>query len=247
MARGGVSGGRRLARDHGSRPALGVGVPGVPDSRVIDGEVLDKVAPRGHPLPVHVPADVARLFGQLRAIRREALPPTPGGLDDDPQRFARRVWSASRRAYGDHARAHDRLLRRLQIPRDPFEPLDGLWDGLQQRRFRLAHGDLHRKNMIIRDGETVFLDWELALYGDPLYDVAVHLHKMSYLAAERERFVSAWTVAEPGAAHRGWEHDVEIYLVHERIKSAVLDAVRYAKIIAEGRCSRRMSVCWCGS
>nr|WP_083905772.1 phosphotransferase [Nocardia transvalensis] len=203
----------------------------------IDGEVLDQLAPRGRPLPAHVPSDVARLFAQLRAIPREALPYAPGGLDDDPQRFARRVWGASRQAYRDHRSSFHHLFRRLRIPADPFEPLDESCNSLQARQFRLTHGDLHRKNMIIRDGETVFLDWELALYGDPLYDVAIHLHKMNYLPAERERFVAAWTAAEPDAAHSGWEHDVEIYLAQARVRSAVLDAVRYAKIIADGGCA----------
>ncbi|MBF6331866.1 phosphotransferase family protein [Nocardia transvalensis] len=200
----------------------------------IDGDVLDQLAPRGHPVPAHVPSDVAQLFAQLRAIPRSALPPTPGGLDDDPQRFARRLWGVTRQAYLDRRWGHSRLFRRLRIPADPFEPLVGTWNALRPRPFRLIHADLHRKNMIVRNGETVFLDWELALYGDPLYDVAIHLHKMRYLPDEQERFVSAWAAAEPEAAHSEWEHDLQIYLVHEQIKSAVLDAVRYAKLIAEG-------------
>ncbi|MGW4243281.1 phosphotransferase [Nocardia sp. NPDC004722] len=45
--------------------------------------------------------------------------------------------------------------------------------------------------MIIRNGrEVVFLDWELALYGEPVYDVATHLHKMGYQPDEYATFLS---------------------------------------------------------
>ena len=38
--------------------------------------------------------------------------------------------------------------------------------------------------MILARGRTYFLDWELALWGDPVYDLAVHLHKMGYSPQE---------------------------------------------------------------
>jgi len=200
----------------------------------IDGDLLDQLAPRGVAVPEHVPTDVAHLCARLHAIPRAALPPVPGGLDDDSRRFARRLWDTTRRIYRDLRGPFGRLYRELGVPDDPFEPLNGAWQSFQPKAFRLIHADLHRKNMIIRNRETVFLDWELALYGDPLCEVAIHLHKMTYLPAEQHRFLTAWAAAEPDAATGSWEHDVRLYLVHEQIKSAVLEAVRYAKIIAEG-------------
>ncbi|MGF6884858.1 aminoglycoside phosphotransferase (APT) family kinase protein [Nocardia sp. GAS34] len=199
----------------------------------IDGDLLDQLAPRGVTVPEHVPTDVAHLCAQLAAIPRAALPPAPDGLDDDPHRFAHRLWDATRRVYRDLRGPFARLYRELRVPDDPFEPLAGAWKTLQPKPFRLIHADLHRKNMIIRNGETVFLDWELALFGDPLCEVAIHLHKMTYLPGEQHRFLTSWTAAEPQAATGCWEHDLRLYLVHEQIKSAVLEAVRYAKIISE--------------
>ncbi|MFD0850890.1 phosphotransferase [Actinomadura adrarensis] len=35
------------------------------------------------------------------------------------------------------------------------------------RPFACVHADVHRKNMIVNDGVTAFLDWEPALWGDP--------------------------------------------------------------------------------
>ncbi|MEU2254428.1 phosphotransferase [Nocardia xishanensis] len=119
----------------------------------------------------------------------------------------------------------------------PERPLDGVidaWNLLEARSFRLVHADVHRKNMILRDGRVVFLDWELAVFGDPLYDVATHLHKMGYLPEEQEAFLTAWTAAEPEAASGEWLRDLRIYLEHERVKSVVVDAVRYSKVIAQG-------------
>ncbi|MEU7221721.1 phosphotransferase [Nocardia iowensis] len=133
-----------------------------------------------------------------------------------------------------HAWPAGALYHKLGVPADPFEPLHGTWKALQPKPFRMIHTDLHRKSMIIRNGRTVFLDWELALYGDPVCDGAIHLHKMGYWPEEHRQFLTAWAAAEPEALCGNWEHDLEVYLVHEKIKSAVLDTVRYAKVIAEG-------------
>jgi aminoglycoside phosphotransferase (APT) family kinase protein len=200
----------------------------------IEGTPLHQLAPRGHEVPDHVPADVARLFAQLRQIPSHALPHVTGGLDDDPHRFARRLWDTTRQIYLARRDEYGPLFNRLRIPRDPFAPLDGIWKTLRSRPFRLIHCDLSRRNMIIRDRSTVFLDWELALYGDPLADVATHLHKMGYTPDEQQRFLAEWQTAEPAAATEDWEHDLQTYLAHERIKSAVIDSIRFATVIAEG-------------
>ncbi|WP_097245954.1 hypothetical protein [Nocardia amikacinitolerans] len=70
--------------------------------------------------------------------------------------------------------------------------------------------------------------------GRPLYDVATHLHKMGYLPEEQESFLTAWTAAEPEAASGEWSRDLRIYLEHERVKSVIVDAVRYSKVITQG-------------
>jgi len=57
---------------------------------------------------------------------------------------------------------------------------------------------------------------------------------MGYSPAEYAAAKTAWLSAVPGQASRGWEPDLDTYLVHERVKSAIVDTVRYAKIIASG-------------
>lgn len=201
----------------------------------IEGRLLDDIAPRGIAVPPHVPSDVADLFANLRRVPPDALPPDPGPRIDDPSAFARRLSEVSQRVHRDSSTAFGSLYRDLGVPEHPFVEILDSWNSLEARPFRLIHSDVHRKNMILRDQRVVFIDWELALYGDPLYDVASHLHKMGYFPAERATFLAAWAAAEPEAAIGRWEHDLQIYLNHERVKSVVVDAVRYAKLLAEGQ------------
>lgn len=43
-----------------------------------------------------------------------------------------------------------------------------------------------------------------------------------------------WTEPDVSAAVGEWATDLQAYLNHERVKSVVVDAVRYAKVLAEG-------------
>ncbi len=83
------------------------------------------------------------------------------------------------------------------------------------------------------DGGFVILDWELALWGDPLYDLVSHLHKMGYLPDEEERMRRSWAARQPPEVLSGWSEDLNRYLRHERVKSAIVDGVRYFQVLAE--------------
>jgi aminoglycoside phosphotransferase (APT) family kinase protein len=200
----------------------------------IEGELLDRVAPRGVAVPAHVPTDVAAFFGSLREVPSERLPTTTDENRGDPVSFARRLSAVSQNVYREARESFGRLYRDLEVPADPFAGVVESWTTLQVRPFRLLHSDVHRKNMIIRAGRVVFIDWELALFGDPVYDVASHLHKMGYFPDEQEALLTAWATAEPAAAVGEWTTDLQTYLNHERVKSVVVDAVRYAKVLADG-------------
>lgn len=200
----------------------------------IEGELLDRIAPRGVAVPAHVPTDVAALFGALRQVPATLLPPAPDERRGDPVAFANRLSDVSRRVFREAGESFGRVYSELGVPTDPFEGIVEAWNTLRVRSFRLLHADVHRKNMIVHRGRVVFIDWELALYGDPLYDVATHLHKMGYFPHERDALLAAWTSAEPAAAAGEWATDLQTYLNHERVKSVVVDAVRYAKVLAEG-------------
>jgi hypothetical protein len=200
----------------------------------VPGAVLNQVAPRGVPVPEHVIPDVAALFANLAAIPAHQLPERPDDWpsDGDTAGFARRLAADSRRVYAANRAAHTDLYQRLDIPGDPFAPVDSRWATLTARPFVLVHSDVHRKNIIVHNGRSFFLDWELALFGDPVYDLAVHLHKMTYLPDEQEKLVAIWSREMPGPHTTHAAADLETYLVHEQIKSALVDSVRYAQAFA---------------
>ncbi len=202
----------------------------------IDGELLDISAPRGVPVPGHVIGDVAEAFGQLCGIPRDRVPPLPVDwpADGETADFARRLSAVTAAVYARFRPEFGELFTRLGIPADPVAPTCARWTTLRPRPFRLLHTDIHRKNMILARGRTYFLDWELALWGDPVYDLAVHLHKMGYSPEEYAAVQAAWLAAVPGHASEGWQPDLDTYLTHERVKSTIVDTVRYTKIITSG-------------
>ena len=205
----------------------------------IDGELLDSSAPRGVPVPGHVIEDVAEVFGQLCRIPRERVPPLPVDwpTDEETANFARRLSAVTAAVYARFRPEFGELFTGLGIPADPLAPILARWPSLHRRQFRLLHTDIHRKNMILADGWTYFLDWELALWGDPVYDLAVHLHKMGYSPQEYAAMQDAWLAAVPSSAAARWGPDLDTYLSHERVKSAIVDTVRYTKIITSGSAS----------
>ncbi|HEV2371684.1 MAG TPA: phosphotransferase [Streptosporangiaceae bacterium] len=200
----------------------------------IDGTLLDTSAPRGTPIPAHVVRDVAELFGQLAAVPEQAVPPLPANWPDDGDTvaFAHRLSAVTEGVYARFQPEFGELFTRLGIPAGPLAGILARWSGLSSRPFHLLHTDVHRKNMITASGRTYFLDWELALWGDPVYDLAVHLHKMDYTPEEEQAMQNAWLDSVPSAASEGWKTDLGTYLAHERVKSAIVDTVRYTKIIS---------------
>ncbi|WP_239334525.1 phosphotransferase [Frankia sp. CiP3] len=199
----------------------------------IDGQLLDDLAPRGVRVPSHVLDDVADLFGQLGAIPRDRIPAVPPGwpADGDTGGFAGRLSAVTADVHTRFLPAFGALFADLGMPVEPLTTIGHGWARLRPRPFRLLHTDIHRKNMILADGRTYFLDWELALWGDPVYDLAVHLHKTAYQPDEHNTLLDRWARAVPGAASDGWQTDLPIYLAHERVKSAVVDTVRYTKLL----------------
>ncbi|MFC0847567.1 phosphotransferase [Streptomyces noboritoensis] len=119
--------------------------------------------------------------------------------------------------------------------------LNGLRDrasGLTPRPFCLVHGDLHRRNLIVDSrGDLWFIDWELAMIGDPLYDLATHLHLMNYNECDALRVKEAWRGAVeavcPGASE-GWERDLPHLLTFKQAQSVYTDVIRTAVALQLG-------------
>ncbi|TDC88820.1 aminoglycoside phosphotransferase family protein [Actinomadura sp. 7K507] len=193
----------------------------------IADDVLNDIAPPGAAIPPHVLDDVVRLL-----TRVPRLPGTPAAWPDDGDTtaFARLLSDLTQQVFDTHSQDYADLFAALAVPADPLEAVNDLWDGLTPRPFTCVHADLHRHNMIIANGETTFLDWELTLWGDPVYDLAAHIHKMAYLPEERAALIACWRAAMPPDHITGWRQDLDAYLAHERIKSAIVDSVRYSQL-----------------
>jgi hypothetical protein len=177
--------------------------------------------------------DVAELFSQLGATPHEQVPAPPAGwpVDGDTPAFAARLSAVTADVHTRFRPEFGALFAALGIPAEPLASVLRGWATLRPRPFRLLHTDVHRKNMILSDGRTYFLDWELALWGDPVYDLAVHLHKMAYQPDEHDALVARWAETATGPASASWETDLPTYLAHERVKSAIVDTVRYTKLL----------------
>jgi tetratricopeptide (TPR) repeat protein len=199
----------------------------------VEGVVLNDIAPKGARLPGGAIDRFAAFFARLGEVPVAELPPLPPDWPGtgDSSGVAGRLLAVTRSVHEEFREQYAGLWRALGIPDDPFEPLE--LDALHPRPFRLIHCDVHRQNIIVRDGGGyVFVDWELALVGDPVYEIAVHLHKMAYGPDEDAEMRAAWAAACQADQWPDWAIDLDRYLAHERVKSTIVDSVRYAKVVA---------------
>ncbi|MBT2542433.1 aminoglycoside phosphotransferase family protein [Streptomyces sp. ISL-44] len=201
----------------------------------IAGRRMDELAPDGKPLPDPVLKAVEGFFFDLLRVPVSAVPAIPRDWpqDADTGGFAERLLALVRtiRHRGDEGISG--LYDELGVPEDPCSLLGDRARGMAERAFRLLHADIHRKNMILTEGGRVaFLDWELALWGDPVYDLADHLHKMAYLPGERRAVTEGWERSAPEECRTRWRADLDYYIAYEAVKSAVVDTVRWGRRIA---------------
>ncbi|MBT2542434.1 phosphotransferase [Streptomyces sp. ISL-44] len=200
----------------------------------IEGRVLDSFSPRGSLVPANVLADVVTLMDQLVRIPQEKAPAVPAHwpASGDSGGFGRLLAGLTQDVYSTYVDEYRGVFAELGIPADPLAVVEPLWDSLASRPFAVLHADLHRKNMIVADGVTWFLDWELALWGDPMYEIGIHFHKMDYPEEQRASILCQWRERLPTHFTTGPLADLELYMAHEKIKSAIVDTVRYSKQLA---------------
>ncbi|MEU9379777.1 aminoglycoside phosphotransferase family protein [Streptomyces sp. NPDC048279] len=92
----------------------------------------------------------------------------------------------------------------------------------------LLHGDLNPWNLVRRDDALALtvIDWEMALVGDPLYDLVRHMHLTPTRPEIRDRMLRRWErVLEPRFT-RDWERDWRVYRWIEIVRSAYVDLDR---------------------
>ena len=82
--------------------------------------------------------------------------------------------------------------------------------------------------MIRREDGTglTLIDWEMAMVGDPLYDLVRHIHLTPTLPEIRTRLFDRWSHLLPEDCTRGWRLDWRVYRWIETVRSAYVDLDR---------------------
>lgn len=190
-------------------------------------------------------AALADFFARLADVRSHDLPPLPADWPDDGDSRGFLSWlhrftdvevhQANRPRFGE-------LFDAVGVTREVVERFMTSVPELSPRPFALVHTDVHRANvLVVEDPEgarLAIIDWELALYGDALHDLATHLVRMGYDKAEHELMVRMWRDAMCRADHAdmtvGLDHDLAVYLRFEYAQSVFPDIMRAALALPEG-------------
>jgi hypothetical protein len=101
-------------------------------------------------------------------------------------------------------------------------------DQVTERSPALLHGDLNPWNLVRREDirDLTLIDWEMAVVGDPLYDLVRHLHLTPTSAEIRSRMFRRWEGALGAQYTKDWERDWHVYRRLEVIRSAYIDLDR---------------------
>lgn len=90
----------------------------------------------------------------------------------------------------------------------------------------LIHGDRHKNNMIKKDNQVYYIDWELSCVGDLAYDIAFHIHQMKYSEADLKYFLLNLEKRLP-YEYKSAINDINIYLCFITMRSVIY----YVKIL----------------
>ncbi|MER5788033.1 aminoglycoside phosphotransferase family protein [Streptomyces sp. NPDC001980] len=184
--------------------------------------------PPNHPVHGLLPHEADRLVDQLSALKDvdyTKLDPAAGavgysfysylsdqlvllveGLPKESQQLARQL------GLPDAERLRQILARHQVTDRSPI----------------LLHGDLNPWNLVRRDDAMALtiIDWEMAVVGDPLYDLVRHMHLTPTRPEIRDRMFRRWERLLPDAYTHDWQRDWRVYRWIEIVRSAYVDLDR---------------------
>ncbi|WP_369170340.1 aminoglycoside phosphotransferase family protein [Streptomyces sp. R28] len=189
-----------------------------------DGEIDEKLM-----------REFAAFFVRTAQVPVGELPPPPADWPDDGDSDGFLRWLVDFTEQRVHHPNRDRfgdLFDAVGIPQDAMTAFKANHHGLTSRPFKLLHTDVHRANVVVRRGRIAVIDWELAIYGDPLHDLATHLVRTGYGKAQQDRMVELWAQAmeRAGCAEltAGLHQDLDTYLAFEYAQSVFPDVMRAA-------------------
>ncbi|MBC7274101.1 MAG: aminoglycoside phosphotransferase family protein, partial [Streptomyces sp.] len=218
----------------------------------LEGRALAEVAPEGRPVGSGRLASLAEFFARLAGVPADELPPRPADWPDDGDSRGFLDWLArfaEEEVHQSNRPRFGRLFDAVGIPEDTVGRFLRSVPPMTRRPFVLLHTDVHRANVIVVAGAAserlAVIDWELALYGDPLHDLATHLVRMDYDKAEQELMVRLWTAAMRHAGHAdataGLDTDLPVYLRFEYAQSVFPDVMRAALSLPDRPTERHLT------
>lgn len=232
-------------------------IEGIPDliqagsaglQRFIEGETLGTLYGSGDGIPSSFLGQIVSLFGQLARVRPDSLTAERTctsvyrAAEGDSDGFLERlILFTEEEVYQRNMPDFKGLFCDLGLDEASFGKLRECVSGLTRRPFHLLHADLHRENFVVDGmGRLWTIDWELAMFGDPLYDLATHLYLMRYPRDQEDLMVEQWRKAVesesvvPGGSD-GWEKDLPKLLDFKRAQSVFTDVIRTALSLEEER------------
>ncbi|MFE7836340.1 phosphotransferase family protein [Streptomyces sp. NPDC057474] len=204
----------------------------------VPGQALCDVARQGR-IGVDRLGALADFFACLPDVPLSALPKLPTNWPENGDSLGFLRWLArftEERVHQVNRLRFGNLFEAVGIPYDAMQRFLSSVPSLTERPFSLLHTDVHRANVVVSwvpGGERLFvIDWELAMYGDPLHDLATHLVRMEYEKAEHDLMVRLWADAMCRAGHSEataeMDRDLPHYLDFEYAQSVYPDVMRAA-------------------
>lgn len=182
--------------------------------------------PPSHPVNGLLPHEADALVDQLCALTRvdyERVDPAAG--EGGFHRWLREQLVLMVR---ELPKKSHQLARQLGLPdADNLQQILARHE-VRDRRPALLHGDLNPWNLVRRDDDLALtiIDWEMALVGDPLYDLVRHMHLTPTRPEIRDRMFRRWEAKLEPRYTRGWRKDWRVYRWIEVVRSAYIDLDR---------------------
>ncbi|MFE9444913.1 phosphotransferase family protein [Streptomyces sp. NPDC006602] len=187
---------------------------------------LDIDKPLRHPEHGLLPHEADALVDQLSALTRvdyKQVDPTSG--EGHFHRWLRDQLVALVR---ELPKESQQLARLLGLPEaDRLKEILSRHE-VSDREPALLHGDLNPWNLVRRDDRLALtiIDWEMAVVGDPLYDLVRHMHLTPTRPEIRDRMFRRWEKKLPPQYTCDWRKDWRVYRWIEIVRSAYIDLDR---------------------
>ncbi|MFC9130529.1 phosphotransferase family protein [Streptomyces sp. NPDC057099] len=186
----------------------------------------DADRPPDHPVHGLLPHEADGLVDQLDALTRvryKQIDPTAG-----EGAFHRWLRDQLVSLVRDLPKESQQLARHLGLPDADRLRLILSRHEVSRREPALLHGDLNPWNLVRRDDRLALtiIDWEMAVVGDPLYDLVRHMHLTPTRPEIRDRMFRRWERRLPAEYTRDWRKDWRVYRSLEIVRSAYVDLDR---------------------